>query len=151
MELDSLREVLDNLEDEAIEATPKKSKKGTDTLSSIILTNTNSNISIQAASLWKPAPTLLIIVRRPGCVVCRGEVLEFASRRELFKTFGVNIVLIVHQLEGLDELLEQYWGEKDTCYLDEKRSFYKALGYSIFNQDPALILFRNCFLMLLIL
>lgn len=41
-----------------------------------------SNDVIRADTLWEQSPTLIMVVRRPGCQLCREEAVELKKNQE---------------------------------------------------------------------
>ncbi|XP_024375270.1 uncharacterized protein [Physcomitrium patens] len=82
----------------------------------------------KASELWADKPTLILCLRRPGCVMCRAEAHQLYSRKPIFDAMGVQLVLVLH--EHIDAEVRafwpRYWG--GVVVVDEKRDFFKALG-----------------------
>ncbi|KAJ3323223.1 hypothetical protein HDV06_001990 [Boothiomyces sp. JEL0866] len=71
-------------------------------------------------------PTLFLIVRRPGCFLCREQAAKVSFfRRDIIK-FGLDLVAIFKEELGTDEFKPTYW--RDSMYLDESREFYKFVN-----------------------
>ncbi|KAJ1928765.1 hypothetical protein IWQ60_001765 [Tieghemiomyces parasiticus] len=80
-----------------------------------------------AWTLWKTNPTLVLIIRRPGCQFCREEAMELASHRnKLYRNYGVKMIAVIHENLGAEEFSMKYW--RGPVYLDEKKDFIAAIG-----------------------
>jgi hypothetical protein len=94
-------------------------------------------------------PLLVLVVRRPGCVLCREHAWELSSRVEN-KTIGgdVDLVGIVKEVAptkggvltdeelGVGEFQSKYF-RNYPCYVDEEQKFYKILmGNNLFSMKP---------------
>ncbi|CAG8643328.1 2876_t:CDS:2, partial [Racocetra fulgida] len=98
-------------------------------LENIILTDLKDNSTFKASSLWQDSPALVLVVRRPGCQLCREESIKIASYRDLISDkMGVKMVAIVH--ENLDNEVEEfnkgYWN--GLLYYDKEKSFFTHIG-----------------------
>ncbi|KAF9427003.1 hypothetical protein BGZ94_005677 [Podila epigama] len=82
--------------------------------------------TLVAHTIWKEKPTVVIVIRRPGCQFCREEAKNFDSHRKTFEAMGMNMVCIVHEKEGSDVFQKDFWHGK--VYHDPTKGFYKALG-----------------------
>ncbi|CAG8470651.1 1603_t:CDS:2, partial [Racocetra persica] len=98
-------------------------------LENITLTDLKDNSTFKAGSLWQDSPALLLVVRRPGCQLCREESIKIASYRDLISDkMGVKMVAVVH--ENLDNEVEEfnkgYWN--GLLYYDKEKSFFTNIG-----------------------
>ncbi|CAG8729734.1 25847_t:CDS:2, partial [Dentiscutata erythropus] len=98
-------------------------------LENITLTDLKDNSTFKASTLWQDSPALILVVRRPGCQLCREEAIKVASYRDLISDkLGVKMVAIVH--ENLDNEIEEfnkgYWN--DLLYFDKEKSFFNCIG-----------------------
>ena len=94
--------------------------------------------SIAAESLWQDKPCLVMVVRRPGCSLCRAQAKELADQRAKLKELGVRLVAVSHQDDSAADFVDLYFGrddddvagefKSDSLYLDATKTFYKALG-----------------------
>jgi hypothetical protein len=80
------------------------------------------------------SPTLVVVVRRPGCLLCREEVAKLSTFKirinvsiYFTKKCGVKMVLVFKEHLGTEIYRPEYW--KDAMYIDTKKVFYKFLGY----------------------
>lgn len=92
-----------------------------------VLRSTNGQ-TIEAASLWTAQPQVVIILRRPGCVLCRDEAQKlWACKPELDK-LGVGLVCVVHEWiqREVDAFVAGFW--PGPLYHDVDKAFYKALN-----------------------
>ncbi|KAG0051252.1 hypothetical protein BGZ83_003959 [Gryganskiella cystojenkinii] len=89
--------------------------------------NVSQETTFPAHTLWQEKPTVVIVIRRPGCQFCREEAQIFNAQRETFEQIlGMRMVCIVHEKEGSDIFQRDFW--KGQVYFDETKGFYKALG-----------------------
>ena len=94
---------------------------------------------LHAADLTKDAPALVIILRRPGCLICRDQAISIWEARETLtevcaggqtgknKKAAVRLVCIVHEWKEreIEAFTKDYWhGE---LYFDGSKAFYKAV------------------------
>ncbi|CAG8464735.1 9161_t:CDS:2 [Scutellospora calospora] len=98
-------------------------------LEDITLTDLGDNSTFKANTLWQDSPALVLVVRRPGCQLCREEALRISSYRDLISDkLGVKMVAIVH--ENLDNEVEEfnkgYWN--GLLYFDKEKSFFSQVG-----------------------
>ncbi|KAJ3210482.1 hypothetical protein HK099_008228 [Clydaea vesicula] len=110
------------------------------------LLNLRTQLPTISSTLWSKNElfkgTLILIIRRPGCAICRDEAALLASKRSLIESkFKIKMVCVIHQLEGHEELVRDYW--KGDCYLDSGRGFYKALGNGTYNMARAITTLSN--------
>jgi len=82
----------------------------------------------RASELWAEKPTLILCLRRPGCVMCRAEAHQLYSRKPIFDAMGIQLVAVIN--EHIDAEVRafwpRYWG--GAVVVDEDREFFKALG-----------------------
>ncbi|KAG1326672.1 Redox-regulatory protein FAM213A [Cocos nucifera] len=83
---------------------------------------------MKALELWKHKPTILLCIRRPGCVMCRAEAHQLYSRKPIFDALGFQLVAVLHeQIESeIRDFWPRYWG--GVVILDQSMDFFKALG-----------------------
>ena len=65
--------------------------------------------TIKSDELWSTQPVLLLVLRRPGCVLCRGESKSLWERRAEFDKLNMRMVCLVH--EALPAEIEAFWPE----------------------------------------
>ncbi|CAK9268961.1 unnamed protein product [Sphagnum jensenii] len=82
----------------------------------------------KASELWATKPTLVFCLRRPGCVMCRGEAHQLYARKPIFDAMGVQLVVVLNEnIESeVKAFWPHYWG--GMVLVDESREFFKALG-----------------------
>lgn len=98
-------------------------------LSSIQLTNYQSKVKQPASDLWKSQTSVIMVVRRPGCSLCRSQAKELADLRPDLSKLNVKLYAVSWQADSLDEFISQYFGgETSDVFLDLEKGFYKALG-----------------------
>jgi hypothetical protein len=91
-----------------------------------------SKKSLKGSELWQSKPCLIMVVRRPGCSMCRAQAKELADMRPRLSEMGINLVAVSHQDDSVDDFLSGYFGissgQEDALYLDPTKAFYKAVG-----------------------
>lgn len=101
-----------------------------------ILKDTGGN-PVQAGSLWSGnQPVLVVILRRPGCLLCRDQAISIWNSRDTLHqmcsssngTKGpIQLVCVLHEWKEreVEAFTKDYWhGE---LYYDESKAFYKAI------------------------
>eukprot|EP01119_Soliformovum_irregulare_P014419 TRINITY_DN3945_c0_g1_i1.p1 TRINITY_DN3945_c0_g1~~TRINITY_DN3945_c0_g1_i1.p1 ORF type:complete len:192 (+),score=46.00 TRINITY_DN3945_c0_g1_i1:151-726(+) len=78
-----------------------------------------------AKDLWLTKPVVLVLVRRPGCFLCREEAVKLASIKPALTALGVDLMGIVHEASGAMEY-QKYLNEK--VYLDQEKGFFQMIG-----------------------
>ncbi|KNE67104.1 hypothetical protein AMAG_12181 [Allomyces macrogynus ATCC 38327] len=82
---------------------------------------------IMAETLWQDRPVLFVLVRRPGCLLCREEAYNLSFQRQLIRDqLGIRMVAIVNQELGAREFADAYW--RGECYMDSTFGIFKAMG-----------------------
>ncbi|XP_076909839.1 uncharacterized protein LOC143567259 [Bidens hawaiensis] len=83
---------------------------------------------MRASDLWRERPTLLLCIRRPGCIMCRAEAHKLYSKKPIFDALGINMVAVLHEhIESeVRDFWPRYWG--GVVLLDKNMDFFKALG-----------------------
>ena len=75
----------------------------------------------QASDLFKQHPaTLVMVVRRPGCALCRHQAGELSQLSEEFKKRNVGVVGVLHEAQGADQF--HPFLKDSQLYFDEKVS-----------------------------
>ncbi|KAI6190999.1 Selenoprotein U [Aphelenchoides bicaudatus] len=80
-----------------------------------------TNPAVPASEIFKDGPVLLVVVRRPGCVLCRREAGELSKLRTDLDARGVRLMGVVHETLGVEEFRPYLQG---PIYYDEKKYFY---------------------------
>ncbi|KAF9091824.1 hypothetical protein BGX23_004839 [Mortierella sp. AD031] len=84
--------------------------------------------TFKANDIWKNKPTIVVVIRRPGCPFCREEVRILDDHRELIeKEMGFRMVVVLHEKLGAATFKRDYWNDGET-YWDKSKGFYQALG-----------------------
>ncbi|KNE60458.1 hypothetical protein AMAG_05845 [Allomyces macrogynus ATCC 38327] len=83
--------------------------------------------TVLSQTLWQDRPTMIVLIRRPGCLLCREEAFNLANQRDhLQKELGIRMVAVVNQSFGAQDFADNYW--KGTCFFDKELGFFKAMG-----------------------
>lgn len=58
-------------------------------------------------------PVCVVVLRRPGCLLCREEAVKVWADREAFAAAGVRLVCLVHEWidREIAAFAPEYWGE----------------------------------------
>ncbi|KAK5981883.1 Glutaredoxin [Trichostrongylus colubriformis] len=89
-----------------------------------IITDENhidERIAVLASSLFDKGPTMVMAVRRPGCMFCRKEAAALSSLEPEAKAAGIEMVAVVHETKGVNEFMPYFKGD---VYYDKERHFY---------------------------
>ncbi|GMS89983.1 hypothetical protein PENTCL1PPCAC_12158, partial [Pristionchus entomophagus] len=70
-------------------------------------------------------PSLVLAVRRPGCILCRREAEHLSKLKTLLDKAGIRLVAVTHQLKGVDAFKPHFDGD---VYLDTQRTFFGPHG-----------------------
>ncbi|KAK6035457.1 hypothetical protein COOONC_27038 [Cooperia oncophora] len=60
----------------------------------------DEKIAVQASSLFDKGPTMVMAVRRPGCMFCRKEAAALSTLEPDMKSAGINLVAVVHETKS---------------------------------------------------
>ena len=63
--------------------------------------------TITSDELWASQPVLLLVLRRPGCVLCRGESKSLWERKAEFQKLNVRMVCVLH--EAIPAEVKDFW------------------------------------------
>ncbi|KAI9190269.1 hypothetical protein H9P43_001702 [Blastocladiella emersonii ATCC 22665] len=79
-------------------------------------------------TLWADQPALIVLIRRPGCLLCRQEAHILAGKRDLIaQQYGIRMVAIVNQEFGAKDFVDNFWG-RGEAYFDKELGLFKAMG-----------------------
>jgi hypothetical protein len=83
---------------------------------------------MKASELWRDRPTLLLCIRRPGCIMCRAEAHKLYSKKPIFDALGIQLIAVLHEhIESeVKDFWPRYWG--GAVIFDRGMGFFKALG-----------------------
>lgn len=99
----------------------------------------SSEPPITGEDLWKNGKTIVFVIRRSGCALCREHAIQLIEHQANGGFNGYSIVGIIKEVAGalsgvpsdeklgVQEFQEKYFNNLPV-YLDEKREFYKFLG-----------------------
>ncbi|KAG1663013.1 hypothetical protein FOA52_016028 [Chlamydomonas sp. UWO 241] len=82
-----------------------------------------------AGSLWASQPAVILITRRPGCILCRAQATElWEGMHAELEAQGVSLVSVVHEWaqREIDAFHPKFW--PGTVYHDVDKNFFKYLG-----------------------
>ncbi|GFH13837.1 R53.5-related protein [Haematococcus lacustris] len=83
---------------------------------------------ILSDKLWATQPALVLVLRRPGCVLCRDEAKRLWQLHEKAEALGISMNCVVHEWREreIEAFAPAYW--PGPLYHDVDKAFYKALG-----------------------
>ncbi|KAK7507733.1 hypothetical protein BaRGS_00000698 [Batillaria attramentaria] len=76
----------------------------------------------KASELWENTGAVIMVVRRPGCALCREEAVELARLRPELQLRNIPLYGVVHETLGVPEFAPYLKG--DGIFLDSERRFY---------------------------
>lgn len=81
---------------------------------------------IKAESLWSESPVLVIVLRRPGCLLCRDQAITIWKNRDTLPK-EMRLVCVLHEWKEreVEAFYPEYWGGE--LYYDESKAFYAAV------------------------
>ena len=65
--------------------------------------------TIDSDELWASQPVLLLVLRRPGCVLCRGESKSLWEKKAEFEKLNMRMVCLLH--EALPAEIKDFYPE----------------------------------------
>ncbi|XP_039029126.1 uncharacterized protein LOC120163207 [Hibiscus syriacus] len=52
---------------------------------------------MKASELWRYKPTVLLCIRRPGCIMCRAEAHQLYAKKPIFDALGIQMLAVLHE------------------------------------------------------
>ncbi|KAI8923446.1 hypothetical protein BC831DRAFT_34347 [Entophlyctis helioformis] len=83
-------------------------------------------VVVPISDLYSSGPVLFLVLRRPGCLMCREWASILSSYKETINSFGVRLVAVVKEDIGIEEFATHYW--KEDIYIDTEHGLYKFIG-----------------------
>lgn len=85
----------------------------------------NDKKSIVASSLWADDGAIIMIIRRPFCVLCRNEAAQLTTLLQQCRREGIQVKLVGVAKEdlGTKEFREVFNGD---IFVDDKKTFFQA-------------------------
>ena len=67
--------------------------------------------TIKSDELWITQPVLLLVLRRPGCVLCRGESKSLWEKKAEFQKLNMRMVCLLHEAipEEVKDFYPEFW------------------------------------------
>ncbi|GLC38296.1 hypothetical protein PLESTB_001751300 [Pleodorina starrii] len=89
---------------------------------------TADGAEIVASTLWQSQPLAVLILRRPGCVLCRDEAQRLWTLKPQFDQLGVGLVCVIHEWipREVTAFTAGFW--PGPLYHDTSKAFYAALN-----------------------
>lgn len=104
---------------------------------------------LTGSELWKDKPMVIMVVRRPGCNLCRAQAKQLGDLRSQLHELGVGLAAVSHQENSAQDFVNLYFGkaedQQDSLYIDSTKAFYKALGQGKIRTKGLLGLFSGKF------
>eukprot|EP00197_Chlamydomonas_leiostraca_P012344 CAMPEP_0202872210 /NCGR_PEP_ID=MMETSP1391-20130828/20699_1 /ASSEMBLY_ACC=CAM_ASM_000867 /TAXON_ID=1034604 /ORGANISM="Chlamydomonas leiostraca, Strain SAG 11-49" /LENGTH=214 /DNA_ID=CAMNT_0049553201 /DNA_START=86 /DNA_END=730 /DNA_ORIENTATION=- len=87
-----------------------------------------TGVTISAQQLWQDQPCVVLIIRRPGCVLCRAEAQRLWKLQPELSAAGVAMAAVVHEWRDAEvaAFAPAYW--PGPLYHDTSRVLYRALN-----------------------
>lgn len=79
-------------------------------------------------TLWKDTTTVIIFLRRFGCIFCRQSATEISKILPLLKENNVRLFAVGLEEFGYEEFVEGNYFKGDL-YIDIDEASYKQIGY----------------------
>ncbi|CAD6192188.1 unnamed protein product [Caenorhabditis auriculariae] len=76
---------------------------------------------IEASKIFEKGPTMVMAVRRPGCLLCRKEAKELSTLQPEMEKNGIRLIAVVHEKRGVNAFKPYFKGD---VYFDEDKHFY---------------------------
>jgi len=83
---------------------------------------------VQLETLWKDTTTVVIFLRRFGCIFCRQSALEISKILPILKANNIRLIGVGLEDFGYEEFVEGNYF-KGELYLDIEEASYKQIGY----------------------
>ncbi|KAG2435500.1 hypothetical protein HYH02_011795 [Chlamydomonas schloesseri] len=83
---------------------------------------------VVAKTLWAKQAVAVLVIRRPGCVLCRDEAQRLWALKPEFDKINVGLVCVVHEWiqREIDAFAPSFW--PGPLYHDTSKAFYAALN-----------------------
>jgi hypothetical protein len=64
----------------------------------VLLRDKDVNLQLEAESLWNEHPVVFLLLRRPGCILCRYQARELWDHLQpQLHGMGVRLVCVIHE------------------------------------------------------
>ncbi|KAM8858707.1 peroxiredoxin-like 2A [Spinachia spinachia] len=81
-----------------------------------------------AKTLWDKTGAVVMVVRRPGCILCREEAAELSSLKSQLQDLGVPLFAVVKENLGKElDFFKKYFSGR--VYVDQMVGLYIFLGF----------------------
>ncbi|KDD74663.1 hypothetical protein H632_c1150p0, partial [Helicosporidium sp. ATCC 50920] len=97
---------------------------------------------VPLSDLWRDQPLVLLILRRPGCAMCREQALLTWQAKDRICSGGALLALVVHewQVTQMEALVPKYWGGR--AFYDPKKALFAAChNGKVAKESPMKLLF----------
>lgn len=83
--------------------------------------------TLTASMIWAGQPTVLYLIRRPGCVLCREEAQNLQNVKPKLDAMGVKLVGIVKEWDEAEikDFTTKFWSQ--DLFFDEQKVLFTAL------------------------
>jgi peroxiredoxin len=84
--------------------------------------------TLTASQIWAGQPTVLYLVRRPGCVLCREEAEDLWKNKGKLDALGVKLVAITKEWDEAEikDFTSKFW--PGDIFFDEKKELFASLS-----------------------
>jgi hypothetical protein len=101
-----------------------------------VLSDPRTGAEVEVSSLYAEQPCLFVILRRPGCLICRDQAVAIWESRETLQKVcaggattkkEIRLIVVVHEWKDreIEAFTKEYW--KGELYFDQTKAFYKAV------------------------
>jgi predicted dithiol-disulfide oxidoreductase (DUF899 family) len=80
------------------------------------------------SALWATRPSVIYVLRRPGCVLCRATAARIAALAPQLESMGVGLACVANAWlpAEVEAFVDGYWPL--PVYLDSEQAFFAAVG-----------------------
>ncbi|KAJ6638312.1 Prostamide/prostaglandin F synthase [Pseudolycoriella hygida] len=93
---------------------------------------------VKLESLWKDSTTVVIFLRRFGCIFCRQSAMEISKLRPILQKNNVRLFAVGLEEFGYEEFVEGKYFNGDL-YIDIDEASYKEIGYKKYSTISVLM------------
>ncbi|VDK49248.1 unnamed protein product [Anisakis simplex] len=86
-----------------------------------VINEDNFEAPIKASELFAKGPTLVMTIRRPGCLFCRVGASDMTQIMPDLQKAGVRLIGVTHQTNAVEQFLPYFNGE---LYIDPQKRFF---------------------------
>lgn len=100
-----------------------------------------------SSSIFNGKPTIILLNRRPGCILCRQTALRVSALAPKLRDLGVDLVCCCNAWlpAEIDAFVKDFWKPPLKVYLDVDKKLYAAVGENGAVRRGSLATFLNPF------